>query len=203
MKFGDKMYLDNKEENEKEMSMEEILASIRKYVTEESDEKSEIVEKGNTFESKKSAFELTDEMSIEKQTNKTPEENNNDDKLEIKNPKEDSKEKEDETNKKEINMSNEKKEPLKENDKSSDSILSENILNSSAETLGKLLNINKPSENTENNELEKNINNDITLNEFMANITRPMLKSWLEQNLPGMVEKIVSREIKIIVEKIK
>jgi cell pole-organizing protein PopZ len=39
------------------------------------------------------------------------------------------------------------------------------------------------------------IKNARTLDEMVAEMLRPMLKAWLDDNLPGMVERIVRDEI--------
>ena len=38
-------------------------------------------------------------------------------------------------------------------------------------------------------------NNARTLEDLVKEMLRPMLKSWLDDNLPGMVERIVKAEI--------
>jgi cell pole-organizing protein PopZ len=37
-----------------------------------------------------------------------------------------------------------------------------------------------------------------TVEQFVEDIARPMLKEWLDQNLPGIVERLVQREIQKI-----
>jgi cell pole-organizing protein PopZ len=39
------------------------------------------------------------------------------------------------------------------------------------------------------------VKNARTLDEMVAEMLRPMLKAWLDDNLPGMVERIVRDEI--------
>jgi hypothetical protein len=86
--------------------------------------------------------------------------------------------------------------------KSNTSLLSDTILNSSAAALGKLLDLGKAS-HADKAPSAGLSPHDITLHEFMSDLARPILKDWLEQNLPSMVEEIVSKEIERIVEKIK
>jgi hypothetical protein len=40
---------------------------------------------------------------------------------------------------------------------------------------------------------------DRTIEAFLADLVRPELKAWLDQHLPGLVERIVEREIKRLV----
>jgi cell pole-organizing protein PopZ len=37
-----------------------------------------------------------------------------------------------------------------------------------------------------------------TVEQFIEDIARPMLKEWLDQNLPAIVERLVQREIQKI-----
>jgi cell pole-organizing protein PopZ len=40
---------------------------------------------------------------------------------------------------------------------------------------------------------------DRTIEAFLADLVRPELKAWLDEHLPGLVERIVEREIKKLV----
>lgn len=44
---------------------------------------------------------------------------------------------------------------------------------------------------------------DKTLEAITRELLRPMMKEWLDQNLPGIVERIVEREVSRVAEKIK
>ena len=39
---------------------------------------------------------------------------------------------------------------------------------------------------------------DTTLEQIVRELLRPLLKQWLDQNLPGMVERIVREEVERI-----
>ena len=49
-------------------------------------------------------------------------------------------------------------------------------------------------------ELEQNHDKDANIEEFMIKMLKPMLKEWLDGNLPQIVKKIVQQEIKKIVK---
>nr|WP_242390393.1 DUF2497 domain-containing protein [Polymorphum gilvum] len=40
-----------------------------------------------------------------------------------------------------------------------------------------------------------------TLEDLVKDMLRPMLKAWLDQNLPGMVERLVRQEIERVTRK--
>lgn len=69
-------------------------------------------------------------------------------------------------------------------------LLSEAAANASTEAMAKLLAVNLAVEQDEPARIGR-----ITLEDIARDLMRPIIKSWLDQNLPKVIEKIVSKEV--------
>lgn len=70
------------------------------------------------------------------------------------------------------------------------SLMSDQTASAATETLAKLMAGNVSIEKDTVGTPGK-----VTLEEITTELLRPLLKSWLDQNLPGIIEKLVQREI--------
>ncbi len=69
-----------------------------------------------------------------------------------------------------------------------DALMSAETANAVTDSLAKLLTSNVPIEN-EGHE------NKVTLEEMARSLMKPLIKTWLDQNLPGIIEKAVQKEV--------
>jgi cell pole-organizing protein PopZ len=67
-----------------------------------------------------------------------------------------------------------------------DTIVSEPALQAGAAAFGELARTVRP---------ERTPGGGVTVEELATELMRPMLREWLDENLPGMVERLVRREI--------
>lgn len=73
---------------------------------------------------------------------------------------------------------------------SADEMLSSQAAEAATSALSKLLATNVAVEKDEPSRLGK-----VTLEDMTKELMKPLIKTWLDQNLPGLVEKIVQREL--------
>jgi len=71
-----------------------------------------------------------------------------------------------------------------------DSLISEQTAAAATDSLAKLLAGNIAVEKEDVAHVGK-----ITLEDMTRELMKPMIKMWLDQNLPGIIEKIVQREV--------
>ncbi len=80
--------------------------------------------------------------------------------------------------------------PMTTNDirpENTSAIISEPVASAATEALAKLLAGSMPIDRKEGTH--------ITLEDIARDMMKPLLKAWIDQNLPGLVEKIVQREV--------
>ncbi|MDF1586627.1 DUF2497 domain-containing protein [Marinimicrococcus flavescens] len=72
----------------------------------------------------------------------------------------------------------------------SEHLVSQNVANASTSALAKLTRAVAPEDRPVNG------NGGKTIEQLVVELMRPMLKDWLDQNLPGIVERVVEQEVK-------
>lgn len=203
---------DAQAQSQEEQSMEEILESIRRIIAEDED--------GNPIEAE--AVETADPSEQEDGSEITSEENVNDDVLELTEIIDDTPEAE------EIEQSEEmEEEPVMENTAAQDdtdilnnidtaltveeteeeapkasepdeALISGEIAKAASDKLKELKsNITKPAPVATPSPVTRN---GTTVEDLMVEAMRPMLKEWLDTNLPSIVERIVEREVRKITD---
>lgn len=73
----------------------------------------------------------------------------------------------------------------------SDSLISSNAANSSAAALARLTRAVAPEERAGGSSAGRT-----TVDQLMIELLTPMLKTWLDENLPAIVERVVEQEVK-------
>ena len=114
-------------------------------------------------------------MSTEKGGDKTRTEENNEDILELTNP---------EKNVENDTMTND------------NSLISKESANAAGEEIQNLV-------NTLNSSKTQLPDQDLSINDFLAQLIKPLLSEWLDENLPIIVREIVSKEINKIIKQNK
>ncbi|MDO4975478.1 MAG: DUF2497 domain-containing protein [Alphaproteobacteria bacterium] len=161
--------------SEEEMSMEDILSSIRKYVSEEDEKKNASVNTPQCIEEEH--YNNTDSVIKLQKSNIV-----SSDSIENSQPI--------------VNVSTE--EPLiSYNEKST---LSENIVTNSEPTkknpFGQLAEaLTSYGKNKATSKPQEKKESALTIDQFLTRVTEEMIEKWIDKNLNNIVEKIVIREI--------
>lgn len=79
--------------------------------------------------------------------------------------------------------------PMTDNDKAS-TLISTETANTVTDQLSKLLSTNIPVESERPAALGK-----VTFEDMVRDLMKPLVKTWLDQNLPGIIEKVVQKEV--------
>lgn len=174
--------------DEDEMTMEEILASIRRYVSEEEsepkthlrheeDEEESVYKKAKktetpTLRKEPLEMDITTKTSKGTRTSSIP-------KIEPRTLN---------TNQ-DIYLNQEEKHPYEEEQEQEEELTAQSTISASAAALSRLM------EATKSTKAIRESSTGLTLDQLIAELTKPMVKDWLDRNLPSLVEKLVSQEI--------
>lgn len=193
----------NKREEDQDMSMEEILASIRKYVIEEQKIKTPDSAEKKLLEfvaippKEEQPFDLTEDMEEKDLLNSEKSLPNSDNVNVKKDPTLESVTKDESVNKKAENEQTKSVEVVINLPcESEETFLSEQTVQATTNSLHKLL--NKAKEKPE----ACLTSSSLTLDQFISDLARPLIKEWLDVHLPSFVENIVSKEIERLTKKI-
>jgi hypothetical protein len=194
----------DRKQDDHEMSMEEILASIRKYVTEDPSDTSrssmphhvsdnkhsneEVLDLKKLEESLKHHHEETGHSSLTQEAlSKTPYTGSVQSPYHVEPHYQETKETVHHT-------PHHEPAPMENSTQSlPQQITSGQAMTASAQALSKLLEAKKPKQHT-----QPHGDPTMTLEELVSETIKPMLRQWLDANLPTLVEKIVQQEIEKI-----
>ncbi|MCP4328123.1 MAG: DUF2497 domain-containing protein [Alphaproteobacteria bacterium] len=84
---------------------------------------------------------------------------------------------------------------------SSDAVNREDVASATSQAVSRLAGTMAGREGSENSssQLRSAMTADMTIEELVGSSLRPMLKAWLDENLPDLVERLVRQEIKKVI----
>lgn len=190
--------MSTKQDNDEEMSMDEILASIRKYVTDEKPENTEKNSSSSVVNLNNSRGPYGIHLSPEKIIAEDEEEIYD---LEDSFEDDQASEQTDAANIIEEYKSTTTKqsETVKEDTPSQEEpILSTDSSHLITQSFSKIIDLQK--KNTLKQQEQLSSFSSMTIEEMMMAALKPMLKEWMDQNLPRLVEKVISKEMEKILK---
>jgi hypothetical protein len=169
--------------DQQEPSMEEILASIRRTISEDGDEDAAAESGDEAMPEQAVNDDATDEVD------NMPEDDNDDDILELTDVVEDENAAEPEPE------SEPEPEPVEESLVAEDKIVSDEVEEVSAAAMSGLTAVLAAN-------AAVGVGNQ-TLEQLVKDVLRPVLKQWLDDNLPEIVDRIVQEEVERIAKRAK